>query len=182
MIEYIPTSLKYPKVIDVPSAWKGIDNILEEMLEKFSIGRNTALEFGVEFGFSTSALANYFETVIGVDTFEGDDMSGKDRDFHQQAIENLKEFKNISLIRADYKDFIKANDSEHYNLIHVDISHDYESTYDCGIWSARHSDMTIFHDTESFAWDVVPAIERIASETGKTFYNFKGSSGLGILI
>lgn len=55
-----------------PSAWGDIPTILLDIIERFDIKRDKALEFGVEFGYSTSAIANYFDKVVGVDTFEGD--------------------------------------------------------------------------------------------------------------
>jgi hypothetical protein len=39
----------------------------------------------------------------------------------------------------------------------------------------------LFHDTESFP-AVKQAVSDIARETNKTFYNFKESYGLGILV
>ena len=95
------------------------------------------------------------------------------------ASENLNDFKNISLVKSDYKDFIKENDNS-YDLIHVDIIHTYEATYECGLWAAEHSDCTLFHDTESFS-SVKKAVRDIAKKSGKKFYNYPYYSGLGIL-
>jgi hypothetical protein len=68
-----------------------------------------------------------------------------------------------------------------YDFIHVDIVHTFADTFACGLWSANHAKCVAFHDTESF-----PAVKRavadIARQTGKTFYNFVESNGLGILI
>jgi hypothetical protein len=83
-------------------------------------------------------------------------------------------------VRSNYQSWIGRDDS-HYDLIHVDIIHTYADTFTCGLWSAMHSSCVLFHDTESF-----PAVKRavidIARKSGKTFYNFKESYGLGILI
>jgi hypothetical protein len=68
MILYSPRKINLPpKLIDVPSAWKGLESILLDLIERFRIPRNTALEFGVDYGYSTVALSNYFSRVIAVD-------------------------------------------------------------------------------------------------------------------
>jgi hypothetical protein len=138
------------------------------------------LEFGVEFGYSTVALSNYFMRVLGVDLFTGDLHTMHHGDHFESTKRSLAPFHNIELVRANYKDWIKR-DTETYSLIHVDIVHTYEDTYWCGLWSARHSDCTLFHDTESFP-EVQRAVEDIARETGKRFFNYPKCNGLGILV
>jgi hypothetical protein len=66
MINYFPKKFILPKhLISAPSAWIGIESILEDLLDTFKVGGNNALEFGVEYGYSTVALSNYFQKVIG---------------------------------------------------------------------------------------------------------------------
>jgi tRNA uridine 5-carbamoylmethylation protein Kti12 len=89
-------------------------------------------------------------------------------------------FDNIHLIRSDYRDWIKKDES-HYDLIHVDIIHTFADTFACGLWSAKHAKCVIFHDTESYP-AVKQAVIEIARDTGKKFYNFRESNGLGILV
>jgi hypothetical protein len=89
-------------------------------------------------------------------------------------------YANIQLIRNDYRDFIKQ-DHGTFGPIHVDIIHTFADTFACGLWSANHSQCTIFHDTESFP-QVRQAVVEIARATGEKFYNFKESFGLSILI
>lgn len=181
MINYIPKQRHNPKLMTkMPSAWGDIPTILKDIIERFNVKQNKALEFGVEFGYSTSALSNYFNIVIGVDTFKGD-IHTANKDYHYEMTkENLKEFNNIQLIESTYQEFIK-NNNEYYDLIHIDIVHDYEPTYECGEWAIQHSDITIFHDTESF-----PSIKRVCEDiTNKfnlDFYNYPYSHGLGILV
>lgn len=176
---YAPDKVHYPKIINVSSAWGDIPYILLHLLETFKVKRNKCLEFGVEYGYSTSALANYFKEVIGVDTFRGDINSGIKKDHFETTKQNLKDFPNIKLIKSDYKDFIKDNDQQ-YDLIHVDMSHDYNETFHCGEWSIMHSNTTIFHDTESFP-QVKHACEDLANKYSMEFYNYPRSNGLGIL-
>ena len=178
---YEPTSRKLPpRVLPVFSAWKGIESVLSDVITRFNIGAGRCLEFGVERGYSTAALSCFFESVTGVDTFLGDKHTGNRDDLFVETTDRLSMFDNIQLVRSDYRDWI-AKDDTSYDLIHVDIIHTYIDTYNCGLWSAKHASCVLFHDTESFPAVKQAAID-IARESGKTFYNFKESYGLGILV
>lgn len=178
---YVPRRREAPaRELQVVSAWAGIPNILSDIIERFHIKTDRCLEFGVEFGFSTVALSSYFDSVIGVDTFQGDQHTVNKRNIYEETVRRLSPYANIELVQSDYRDFIQ---SEHgsFDLIHVDIVHTFADTLACGLWSAQHSQCTIFHDTQSFL-QVKQAVTEIARTTGKTFYNFKESNGLGILV
>lgn len=181
-INYTPTKLVAPpKLINSKSqAWVGLEKIILDIIGFSKIEPNAALEFGVEFGYSTAAFANYFKKVVAVDIFTGDIHAGHHGDIYDLAKSNLSLFDNIELIKADYKEYIKNNDSR-FDLIHVDIIHTYEDTYNCGLWGAQHSDCTLFHDTQSYP-DVKRAVADIARKTKKKFYNYRKSNGLGILV
>lgn len=57
---YVPQQRQAPaRVLSVNSAWKGIESILPELIERFDIGTKSCLEFGVEFGYSTAALSSF---------------------------------------------------------------------------------------------------------------------------
>jgi Methyltransferase domain len=181
VLPYVPQRRQLPpRVLPVATAWKGIESVLADLIQTFSIGTRTCLEFGVEYGYSTAALSCFFDSVTGVDTFLGDQHTLDSKDNFASTAERLSGFDNIRLIRSDYRDWI-ANDDSFYDLIHVDIVHTYIDTFTCGLWSARHAQCVLFHDTESF-----PAVKRavidISRQTGKRFFNFRESSGLGILI
>lgn len=181
IIPYIPKHRTAPaRRLDTVSAWAGIEDILLDIIERFNLKTDRALEFGVEFGFSSAALSSYFDQVTGVDTFEGDRHTKTIRDFFAETRQRLAPFQNIQLIRSNYQDFVQT-DHGFFDLIHVDIIHTFADTYACGMWSAQHSTCTIFHDTESFS-AVKQAVREIARDTGKTFYNFKECHGLGILV
>jgi hypothetical protein len=178
---YVPTHRQPPsRCLDTKSAWQGIENILGDIIQRFDLGTDRCLEFGVEYGFSTVALSSYFKSVTGVDTFQGDRHTTILRDIYQETLTRLAPFDNIQLVRSDYRDFIKQ-DQGTYDLIHVDIIHTFADTHACGLWSAQHSNCTIFHDTESFA-QVKQAVKEISRATGKSFYNYLESHGLGILV
>lgn len=181
VLHYTPQRRELPsRVLSVFSAWKGIESILGDLIERFEINKGRCLEFGVEYGYSTAALSSFFESVTGVDTFVGDKHTGNLRDIFAETSARLSDFKNIQLIRSDYRQWTKC-DHGFYDLIHVDIVHTYIDTFTCGLWSAQHAPCVLFHDTQSF-----PAVKRavidIARRTGKSFYNFEESNGLGILI
>src|SRR5665648_1063471 len=75
--KYKPLKKIPPKmIINVPSAWVGLELIIEDILDRFEIERGDCIEFGVEWGYSTAVFANYFKNVIGIDTFEGDEFTG----------------------------------------------------------------------------------------------------------
>lgn len=164
---------------NISSAWGDIPKILPSIIKKFNIKGDKALEFGVEYGYSTSAISNFFKEVIGVDTFEGDIHSTLKENHMDKTKDLLNDFQNIKIIRSDYRDFTK-NNKEIYDLIHIDIIHDYENTYSCGEWSVNHSPVVIFHDTMSFP-EVMRACKDLSIKYKLEFYNYPNSNGLGIL-
>ncbi|TDE10269.1 class I SAM-dependent methyltransferase [Dyadobacter psychrotolerans] len=179
--EYKPKKYVKPeKMIDIVSAWQGLEMIIEDIQLQFGLGNNTCIEFGVEFGYSAVVLSNYFNNVIGVDTFEGDIHTTNKNQHYEETQQRLASFNGIKLFKSDYKDWIRR-DSEHYDLAHVDIVHTYEDTYQCGLWASQHSDCTLFHDTESYP-DVKKAVLDIAKKTGQQIYNYPLHFGLGILV
>lgn len=165
----------------MPSAWGDIPTIIKDIIARFGIASNRAIEFGVEWGFSTSAIANHFQEVIGIDTFEGDIHSGFKQDTFETTKGYLSEFPNINLVKASYQEYIlSAREDDRYDFAHVDIVHTYEDTYSCGEWCIGRADVVVFHDTMSFP-DVYRACADLADKHGLNFYNYEDSHGLGIL-
>jgi hypothetical protein len=181
-IDYQPKKMVTPpRLIESKSqAWVGLEKIILDIIEFSQMKTDSALEFGVEFGYSTAVFANYFKKVTGVDIFTGDAHAGHYGDIYDITRNNLKDFPNIELIQADYKDHIQS-DNTMYDLTHVDIIHTYDDTYRCGLWSAEHSHCTLFHDTQSYP-DVKKAVADIARKTNKKFYNYRKCNGLGIIV
>jgi hypothetical protein len=178
---YKPGNLATPeKMLDVVSAWKGLEMIIEDIIVRFGLGRDQCIEFGVEFGYSAVVFSNFFEKVTGVDTFEGDIHTANKQQHFEETRERLRPFDNIHLVKSDYRDWI-VRDNNRYNLAHVDIVHNYKETFECGLWAARHSECTIFHDTESFP-EVRRAVKDIARATGQKLYNYPHHHGLGIVV
>ena len=181
IVPYVPKRRQLPaRMIPVESAWKGIESVLDDLICRFQIRTNRCLEFGVEHGYSTVALSSFFSSVVGVDIFTGDEHTVNKENIYSETVKRLSPFENVKLVLSDYRDWIKQ-DQNSYDLIHVDIVHTYSDTYACGLWSAFHSQCTMFHDTESFP-AVKRAVAEISRRTGKSFYNFKESYGLGILV
>ncbi len=178
---YEPINKNTPeKMIQIPSAWEGLELIVEDILDRFEIERNSCIEFGVEFGYSAVAFSNFFKTVKGIDIFIGDEHTTHKGDHYDETRKSLNEFKNIELFKSNYQDWIKQ-DNEQYDFAHVDIVHNYKETYECGIWAVQHSKCCIFHDTESFS-TVKRAVFDIAKKTGKKAYNYPFHNGLGIIV
>jgi hypothetical protein len=183
VLSYAPSQRQVPsrRLEGRPSAWKGLDEILLDIIQRFNLRTDSCLEFGVEHGFSTVALSSFFSSVTGVDTFQGDRHTANLKDIYAETQASVAPYGNIHLIKSDYQNFIKtADQSKKYDLIHVDIIHTFADTFDCGLWSANHSTCTIFHDTESFP-AVKQAVREVARATGKKFYNFTECFGLGIV-
>lgn len=182
---YVPEFIvRPPWLVDVPTAWTGCESILFDIVKRFKIFPGTALEFGVDYGYSTSALANCFNRVIGVDHFKGDHHAGDRReDLFEHVKHTLKDYKNVRLVQADYKTFIESpeNKNAKFDLCHADIVHYYKETNECVAWCVQHSDVVLVHDTISFP-EVRRAVQDICWETGRVFYEWQVGPGLGIVV
>jgi hypothetical protein len=172
-LPYFPVTFVHSvHTVDVPTAWRPNEEIINDILTRYSIDHRSMIDFGVDYGFSTSAFANYFSVVLGIDNYSVE--------MWNQARKTLKDFKNISLLRVDYKDWIKTVKDAYFDLIHIDIIHTFEDTYQCGRWAVDHASIVLFHDTISNP-PVHEALMAISSETGIPYYNWPVACGLGIL-
>ena len=181
LIPYFPQKkVKPDKVLLYKSGWSGLEFIIEDILNTFDIGRESCIEFGVEFGFSSVVFSNYFKQVKGIDTFYGDTHTVHKGDHYNNTKESLREYSNIELIKSNYQDWIYSDNSQ-YDFAHVDIVHNYKETFECGLWAVQHSKCCIFHDTEIFP-EVRRAVYDIAKLTGKRAFNYPHNYGLGIIV
>ena len=185
MIEYIPEKIETPARVlaDVPSGWKGLETILGDIVERFCKSRKSAVEFGTEYGYSAVAISNFFEHVVGVDHFLGDEHAGftpDGVDRFAETRERLEPYDNITVVRADCLEFISYNDSQ-WDLVHIDAKHDFYHTYLLAHWACEHSPVVIGHDIMYFP-DVRPAMEQAAKDFGRTAYSISAFNGLGILV
>ena len=181
MAIYEPVKIQIPEnTIEVLSAWKGLESIIDDILDHFDIGRDRCIDFGPQYCYSTVAFSNFFKEVKGVDIFIGDKHSRYKKDHYSETKKSISKYQNIELIKSDYKDYIKQDNSQ-YDFAHVDIIHSYKDTYACGLWAVNHSKCCIFHDTDSFL-EVRKAVFDIAENTGKKAYNYPYHNGLGIIV
>lgn len=179
-----------PKVIDVLSAWQPLAYVIKDILDRFNIKKDLALEFGVERGYSTSVFSNYFKKVIGVDPFNWTLQDGFSRDF-ESVKELVKDYPNIELIKGFSEEFINEHYNDRFDLIHIDIGYDthcYATTFPSAEWAVQHSDCILFHDTISFP-EINKVCEELSEKFGFEYYNYLEPvgpagqvCGLGILI
>lgn len=187
MIPYEPRYLYKPQhLIDVPTAWKGIESILHDLISRFCPMGTVAIDIGVDYGYSTVALANFFPVVVGVDTFEGDVYAGqRDAGMYERVRESLWAYPNIRLVHSDHRTFFGTLPDRvgypQFDLIHVDIVHTYADTHACGREALKWSRVVLFHDTRSFP-EVMKAVSDLAAETHCGFYEWPACNGLGILV
>lgn len=166
--------------LDVPSAWKGLERYIPSIITEFNIKPHHCLEFGVDEGYSSHVFSQLFDKVTGVDMFAGDIHIRHDHDEHfYPKIKHRFNNTNVDIIKSDFRDFIK-NNTTRYDLIHVDIVHLYDDTFECTDWAVQQSDVVILHDTCSF-----PSINQvcvdIAAKHNIGYNNIPHHHGLGIL-
>lgn len=190
MIEYKPTLRGLPpRLADVPTAWKEVAEVIEDLLDTFCTRRDRMIEFGVDYGYSTAVFANFFQHVVGIDHFMGDGHAGwRESDLYDKVKANLAPFPNISLIPLSVAEFVKVWDAitpidvdDQFDLIHVDIFHDYQPTFDCGEWAVTHSPVVMFHDTIAFP-PVMEAVKALAEKYDLEFHHLPEQHGVGILV
>jgi hypothetical protein len=182
VIPYVPERLWTPwHLADVPTAWEGNESVLRDIMIRFNIKPNKAIEFGVDYGYSLAALANFFNLVVGVDTFMGDQYAGyRDDTLLAQTQNALKDFKNVLLLQSSYENYIQG-DVGMVDLIHVDIIHEYKPTNELVAWAVQHADVVLVHDTIAFP-EVRRAVQDVCWETGRVFYEWQVKHGLGIVV
>ena len=189
-ILFVPRSLipPDPPLPDVPSAWRGIELILPDLFARLEVPRGTFLEFGVDYGYSTAALARHANKIAGIDTFEDIHSGGRSPEEVQRETQRLlADVPNLILLRQSYREFIREWERERTSLtespalIHIDIDHSYHTTWELGLWAIEQSPVTLFHDILSYPDEVGRAVGEIAGEFGLHYYLYPECHGLGIL-
>lgn len=187
MKEYVPSFLSHERsnYPNQGSAWKGLEVLIAPIIRDFHICSFDALEFGVEGGYSTAALAEHFNCVTAVDHFRGDVYSGVKVDanaLERETRKSLESWPNIVLLKDDCFSWIASRTTRHcYDLCHIDITHEYSETFAAGLWAVRHADVVLFHDTETYP-EVKRACIALAAQTDCEAYNWPKNHGLGILV
>lgn len=134
----------------LPSAWKGLENHLDYLLE--GIGTiDTIVEVGVDRGYSLCQFALKFPNarVVGVDNLSFD--TGKES---RRSIENYvpNTHPNIELCWMDSAEAAAQFEGE-IDVLHIDADHMYDSVKrDFEVWSpkVRSGGVVMFHDTQTF--------------------------------
>lgn len=166
--------------LDVPSAWRGLEMYMPSIIKELNIKTDKALEFGVDYGYSTYILSKLFNKVIGVDAFLSDPHTKnfQGERFYERVKERF-ENSNVEIIKSTFEDYIQ-NDKDIYDLIHVDIVHFYEPTFKCTEWAVQHSNVIILHDTTAY-----PEMNQVCIDISNmykfNYYNIPEYNGLGIL-
>jgi hypothetical protein len=165
---------------NVSSAWKGLEDYIIPIIDKFGIQPNVALEFGVDLGYSADIFSQIFNKVIGVDSFIGDcHIRHNQGDDFYHLVKSSFANTNVEIIRSSFESFIADNQNQ-YDLIHIDIVHEYIPTFQCAEWAIQHSNVVILHDTISFP-EIYKVCEDISRKYDISFYNIVDHFGLGIL-
>jgi predicted O-methyltransferase YrrM len=189
IIPYTPTKIVRPDryLEGYGSAWYGNESILQELLDRFNIGRKRAIEFGTEHGHSAIALSNFFEQVICVDPWLQEHADQTTRSMYDVAQENVKPYSNITLVRSRWQEFCGQQGFQNGiptwlkpDLIHIDADHSYDECYKNGEWACENCSFVIFHDTAGFP-EVRWAVSDLADKYHRKFYAYEVSWGLGIL-
>lgn len=170
----------YKKRDHISSAWKGLEEYMIPIIKHFKINPKTALEFGVDHGYSSDIFGQLFEKVIGVDMFEGDPhIRHKQGEEFYQTVKNSFKDSNVTILKSSFEDYI-SKDNNVYDLIHIDIVHLYEPTFKCAEWAIQHSNVVILHDTMSFP-EIYKVCVDLSNKNKINFFNIPEHHGLGIL-
>lgn len=164
------------------SAWKGHEDFAVDLVKK--VKPNVTVDLGVDYGFSTFALAlPNIGTVYGIDWFQGDQYAGE-RDTFKEVMTELKQLKldNVVILKDDFSKLAKRWKLP-IDILHIDGDHDYESVKkNFEEWApfVKPTGVILIHDTESFK-DKVGRFYAEISDTEYFKYNFLHSHGLGVL-
>jgi protein-L-isoaspartate O-methyltransferase len=122
------------------------------------------LEIGTHHGRSTSALASTAESVVTVDTYQGDAQIGPPS--LEVTTENLSPFTNIRIVVGDWRD-VGTNPFE-YDLIWYDGCHTEEGEFLATL--AGYHGIVALHDYkpgETGMRHVIEAVDKFAAESGR---------------
>lgn len=170
---------------EVGSAWHGHGPFAVWLPEY--LGAKLIVDLGVDNGFSTFCFAiGTSETVIGLDSFEGDPHAGfrnTESYVHEKLIflkENYKLPGNVEFIKGFFHDIAQAWTRGKVDLLHIDGFHSYEAvSQDFADWfpHCQEEAIVIFHDTLSFP----DTVGKFFDELAYPKFNFLHTHGLGVI-
>ena len=170
-----------PQYVRTKTSWNGIERLIPRLMEDFHIYPGLCIEHGVWHGYSTAALANCFQSVIGADIFVGDVIPGTEGVPMIETTRNsLSPWNNIELRQCSMEEFDYTG-LPIADLIHIDASHNYKDWF--GVMRAiAHCRVAIFHDTGNWFVDVPRLIYEIAERFNLPHFHFPHHEGLDILV
>lgn len=93
-----------------------------------------------------------------------------------------KHFKAVMV--DDYKQWVALGyieETDRYDLIGVDAACNYKEANNLGAWAIENSGVVVFHNTIAFP-EIRRAVEDLAWESGRKFYEHAKGHGVGILV
>jgi len=165
----------------IPSAWIGHREFASWLVNE--VNPKFIVDLGVDWGYSTFSLAApNIGRVYGIDTFEGDALTGI-RNTYNDVLGNVKWLKdkhkisNIQIMKGRFDDVAtKWNPQNKIDILHIDgVPSEIQNDYDK--WFPLMSDdgIMLFHDTQSF-----DEVKKFFSELPLHKMEFKHSGGLGV--
>lgn len=170
-----------PEYVQKKTSWNGLERLIPKIMEDFHVHPALCIEFGVWHGYSTAALANCFDRVIGADVFYGDVIPGTEgTPMIETTRKSLAPWKNIELRECAMEDFDYSG-LPIADLIHIDASHNYKDWF--GVMKAiAHCRVAIFHDTGNWFVDVPRLVYEIADRFNLPHFHFPHHEGMDILV
>ncbi len=173
---------------DIPSTfWSGHRTFAEWLVSYLK--PKVIVDLGVDWGFSTFSFAMpRIGHVYGVDTFEGDDFTGKTGGYNYDYVlskrEKLFMDDNVTFIKGYFDDVAKTWDKR-IDILHIDGDHKYESIKnDFDTWSKFLSDdgVILMHDTcvESYSGNEY-GVKKFFEEIDLPKCTFTHTFGLGVI-
>lgn len=169
------------------SAWLGHRGFAEWLVTYLQ--PKVVVDLGVDLGFSTFSFAMpRIGHVYGIDTFEGDDFTGKTDGSNYNYVlskrEKLFMNDNVTFIKGYFDDVAKTWDKK-IDILHIDGSHHYEDVKrDFETWSKFLSDdgVILLHDTcvESLNGNEY-GVKKFFDEIDLPKFTFRHSFGLGVV-
>jgi hypothetical protein len=174
----------YPWVGHIPFAFYLVEKL------KPSIIVELGTHSGNSFCAFCQASKDYspFTKVYAIDTWEGDEHSGK---YDESVFENLTSyvdhnFTNIGfMIRKDFNDAVNDFSDNSIDILHIDGFHTYEAVrndFETWLPKLKEDSIVLFHDTMVFSNGF--GVHQYWCEIREKYlfnFNFSHSNGLGIL-
>ena len=173
---------------DIPSTcWEGHRKFAEWLVSYLK--PEVIVDLGVDWGFSTFSFGMpRIGHVYGIDTFEGDDFTGKTNGYNYDYVlskrEKLFMNENVTFIKGYFNDVAKTWDKK-IDILHIDGDHSYDAVKnDFETWSKFLNDdgVVLMHDTcVETAFGNEYGVKRFFEEIDLPKCTFTHTYGLGVV-